>query len=498
MKEYKCETCYKEFKQKNDYTRHLNRKIPCKNNNIIKDTSIIDEELELKKILHTNHENQIIIEDDDEQEKIEKMEKNGKNIIKREENEILIKEEKYQCFQCNKLYKKKEDLDKHLKLECKPNMKYNNIYKFNTKTFGKNIFKNSDNAGEIYIIQTDFDINDVYKIGITTNLYNRIGNYRTCCGYEPRLHYYFPCKELKKADNIIKKDLKDFNIKREIFKGKLEDIKKAILKSIRKINDDIDYVYGPEINNTDICQCSFCSKFFLTKQDLQIHFKNCTLKNKVDLDKLDNKEILIDYKCKYCNKRFKHQSNYYRHINHRCKEKPQFALQMQVNERYKDLLIIEMEKKDMQIKFHQKELKDKENQIKELEIEKKDIQIGFHQKELKDKENQIKELKEYIKNTKPSNTTYNISVKNYVQKNYANAPALKKLDDYGFIKYDDKLLDTIGYQYRNKILDKYLGDFLIGFYKKEDPAEQAIWNSDVSRLTYVIKELLVNNKFSSS
>ena len=33
MKEYKCETCYKEFKQKNDYTRHLNRKISCNKSN---------------------------------------------------------------------------------------------------------------------------------------------------------------------------------------------------------------------------------------------------------------------------------------------------------------------------------------------------------------------------------------------------------------------------------------------------------------------------------
>lgn len=29
MVEYTCEKCNKTFNQKNDYTRHLNRKVPC-------------------------------------------------------------------------------------------------------------------------------------------------------------------------------------------------------------------------------------------------------------------------------------------------------------------------------------------------------------------------------------------------------------------------------------------------------------------------------------
>ena len=178
-------------------------------------------------------------------------------------------------------------------------------------------------------------------------------------------------------------------------------------------------------------------------------------------------------KCNFCNKIFSRSDALKRHLNDHCKIKNEKEKE---NDEIYQKLLIDMEKKLDDLK--------KENQkLKELK-----------DKEIELKNETIKELNKYIQNTKPSNTTYNISVKNYVQKNYANAPGLKKLDDYGFIKYDDKLLDTIGYQYRNKILDKYLGDFLIGFYKKEDPAEQAIWNSDVSRLTYVIKELLVNNK----
>ena len=36
--------------------------------------------------------------------------------------------------------------------------------------------------------------------------------------------------------------------------------------------------------------------------------------------------------------------------------------------------------------------------------------------------------------------------------------------------------------------------FIVSYYKKEDPSEQSIWSSDVSRLTYIIKEFLDSKK----
>jgi len=124
---------------------------------------------------------------------------------------------------------------------------------------------------------------------------------------------------------------------------------------------------------------------------------------------------------------------------------------------------------------------------------------------------------EYVKNNKPSttnshNTTYNVSVKNYLQHNYPDAPALIELDDYSKIKYDqtnknnhseeeenndrenDEFVENLVYNYNHTHLHKYLGDFIIQYYKKDNPAEQSMWTSDVSRLTYIIKELLKNNK----
>lgn len=48
--------------------------------------------------------------------------------------------------------------------------------------------------------------------------------------------------------------------------------------------------------------------------------------------------------------------------------------------------------------------------------------------------------------------------------------------------------DLIFYYKKNK-LDKYLGDFIVKHYKKDNPELQAMWNSDTERLNYFIREL---------
>jgi|688.fasta_scaffold299078_2 hypothetical protein len=110
-------------------------------------------------------------------------------------------------------------------------------------------------------------------------------------------------------------------------------------------------------------------------------------------------------------------------------------------------------------------------------------------------ENLNNQLLEYVKSNKIINNTYNISVKNYVQQNYPDAPPLEELTTYETIKYeDDDFIDTLVYNYNGNSLHKYLGNFIIKYYKKDNPAEQSMWSSDTSRLTYIIKELLSNNK----
>jgi len=110
--------------------------------------------------------------------------------------------------------------------------------------------------------------------------------------------------------------------------------------------------------------------------------------------------------------------------------------------------------------------------------------------------NVVNSLKEEIHTNKPSNiTNYNISVKNYAQLNYPDAPVLKPPTDYAKLTYENKdLIDTVLYHYAHKSLYKHFGDFIIGYYKKDNPSDQSLWTSDVSRLTYIIKESLAGKE----
>ena len=91
------------------------------------------------------------------------------------------------------------------------------------------------------------------------------------------------------------------------------------------------------------------------------------------------------------------------------------------------------------LKYNNKS-KSKNNKSKKTEINK----LKTENDKLKDLVNKYEEMNnklfDYVKNNKSIvNNTYHISVKNYVQQNYPNAPVLKGLNDYAKIKYDDQI-----------------------------------------------------------
>lgn len=117
---------------------------------------------------------------------------------------------------------------------------------------------------------------------------------------------------------------------------------------------------------------------------------------------------------------------------------------------------------------------------------------------LKTMVNTSKESNHSVTNINNNKNTYNISVKNYVQNNYPNAPPLLKLENYDELVYDDSqertLIDILVFNYNNGCLHKFLGDFIIKCYKKDDASQQSVWSSDISRLNYVVKELLADKE----
>lgn len=113
---------------------------------------------------------------------------------------------------------------------------------------------------------------------------------------------------------------------------------------------------------------------------------------------------------------------------------------------------------------------------------------------IKELETENKLLNKYI-NSDKINKNVNITVIKYAQENYPNAPVLSKMNDYSSLENNEtELLGSLIKYHKDNQLHKYLGDFIIKYYKKENHKDQSLWNTDVSRLSYVIKELIANEK----
>ena len=238
------------------------------------------------------------------------LEKNGKN------QENIVKTD-FNCDKCNKKFNSPNELDYHLKMICKPDIKHNNVFTFKTETFGKNKYPN-DNGGDIYIIQTEFSLENYYKIGVTTNLYKRLGQYRCGAVLEPRVHCYFPIKNINDADKNLKEKLKKFNIKREIYQCEnLNDIKN-IIKNIQSEMNSIKLEIIPEIKECDVCECNYCNKIFTNKYELQIHEKS---EHELNSDNLN---------CKKCNKQFNSRQGRWVHEK-KCRENNFSQLKLEIS-----------------------------------------------------------------------------------------------------------------------------------------------------------------------
>lgn len=91
-----------------------------------------------------------------------------------------------------------------------------------------------------------------------------------------------------------------------------------------------------------------------------------------------------------------------------------------------------------------------------------------------------------------------INVYNYVTKNYTNAEPIKMLNKQDVTKLltiEDKntehsIEDFIIFNQSKRSLNQFIGDFIIKEYKKEDPNEQQIWATDVSRLSFLVRQVL--------
>ena len=317
------------------------------------------------------------------------------------------------CEYCSKKFLKKEYLEKHLKKSCKMLINFNNIYDFDKNTFGRAIFKGNKNAGEIYIIQNDYVNNNYYKIGITIDVKKRLGQYRVGNTYEPRLHYYFPCPDVKEVDKDLNIALKSYNVKKEIFKGDIEEMKDIIVKLINSKFNVKSKAVEPDIKLGDFSECHSCNKCFYTSKDLHNHFKICE-----DYKEELNRKMYGKYECLYCNKVYTRKDNLTKHYK-TCKEKKEDET---VKQSMSDLVKL-LNEKD---KYFKEEL-DK----RDKELHKRDKEFKM---ELKEKDNQYKsQIDELIKKAGIQNSTITQNIQNNIKLlNYGNTD-ISHLTDQDFI-----------------------------------------------------------------
>ena len=185
---------------------------------------------------------------------------------------------------------------------------------------------------------------------------------------------------------------------------------------------------------------------------------------KIQPNQFENTKAL--YTCQHCEQSFKHKTNLYRHQKHRCE--------------------VRIETKDVQIE--NVELK-KQNQTL----------MNIVQKQSNMAENNSETIKK------------SMNVLSFVTKQYPNAPPIEELEYDKFNKitkclmYDIKskkkinrtIEEIIIFHFKNETLPETLGRAIVEEYKKDDPEDQSMWSSDVSRLTFIVKSVFGKNNSKS-
>ena len=141
-------------------------------------------------------------------------------------------------------------------------------------------------------------------------------------------------------------------------------------------------------------------------------------------------------------------------------------------------------------------IKNNETLMLKLKLEQYEKDVNYHIKEAEYYKQLLREAGGLVKKS--------VSALTFAVDNYDNAPAIRTIsvqeidtfDSTDNANNDKKVVEDILSSYKHKTLGAYLGNFIIKIYKKDDPKNQSIWNTDDNRLTYLIKELM-NNESSN-
>jgi len=227
-------------------------------------------------------------------------------------------------------------------------------------------------------------------------------------------------------------------------------------------------------------ECQYCNYTTDDKRNWNKH--NMTDKHKLNMKK-SKSEQYKSFFCKSCNYKTQDKSNWLRHIK---SEK----------HHQEDVIISDgndVQNKKIVCKYCNGEFKRNYNLMRHL-----DKCIGSQA------ETTIKDLQERIESLEEDKHHYRIISENagqVAQKsvNAMNYLITNKYEPELLVQYDPNILqgNKTDEQFMDLLINKFvyynlaqfIGDALIAYYKKDDPKEQALWNSDSSRLNYIIRDV---------
>jgi hypothetical protein len=236
-----------------------------------------------------------------------------------------------------------------------------------------------------------------------------------------------------------------------------------------------------------VYKCNICNYSTKDKSNLNKHYKTKTHKKNILIfnskdstssddsqttpirlpkksNKVDNLNKKSIYECDYCKYKFTRRNNLGRHLQTCVKKKEKDG----ENELKKQL-----------------ELKDKEMEIKNKEIEHYKEEMDHYKTEIEYYRNIINAAGNLIQKS--------MSSFSFINTNFEDAPKIEQLKESEIKLINESksdFVDLILYHHNHKTLNKFIGDYIIKVYKKTKPEEQSIWNTDSSRLTYIIKDLI--------
>ncbi len=211
---------------------------------------------------------------------------------------------------------------------------------------------------------------------------------------------------------------------------------------------------------------------FLKHKQSEKHMQNDKIFEKSELDNVISE--ILQYMCEYCDKPHTTVASLV------CHEKTCSNKKL-ITQKYET--IITKLKKECEVKINTISAK----------CDSLETQIKLLEKNIVSRDDMIEMLTMYKDDMK----SVSVSALQYITHNYA-PPAIKvlKLEEYPKLEYMIELLDNnetnfvreIIFQADNENLHKYLGAIIVKLYKNDDPNQQSMWNSDVSRLSYLMRE----------